>query len=115
MAGTPELGLVFGAGENGLELRGFCDVNYAGDVDIRRSTTVYVFVLGGGGVAWTSKCTPMVACSIVEAEYMAATFATKKALWLKKLYGDLAINCKMVNIGCDNQGAIKLSKHPMAS
>jgi hypothetical protein len=115
LAGTLELELLFGAGENGLELRGFCDANYAGDVDTRRSTTGYVFVLGGGAVAWASKCQPTVACSTVEAEYMAAAFATKEALWLKKLCGDLAIECETVKIGCGNQGAIKLSKHPITS
>jgi hypothetical protein len=45
---------------------------------------------------------------------MGAAFATKEALWLKKLCEDLALNSKTVKIGCVNQGAIKLFKHPIA-
>ncbi|GAQ79929.1 hypothetical protein KFL_000420010 [Klebsormidium nitens] len=114
LAGTPEVGLSFD-GTEGLKLKGFCDANYAGDIDTRRSTTGYVFTLGGGAVSWASKCQPTVACSTVEAEYMAAAFTTKEALWLKKLFADLDIECETVQIGCDNQGAIQLSKHPIAS
>jgi hypothetical protein len=115
LAGTPEMGLEYGGSGADLELSGYVDANYAGDIDTRRSTTGYVFTLGGGAIAWASKCQPTVACSTVEAEYMGAAFATKEALWLKKLCGDLALDCKTVKIGCDNQGAIKLSKHPIAS
>lgn len=114
LAGTPEVGLNFD-GTEGLELKGFSDANHAGDIDTRRSTTGYVFILGGGAVSWASKCQPTVACSTVEAEYMAAAFASKEALWLKKLFADLNIECETVQIGCDNQGAIQLSKHPIAS
>jgi phosphopantetheinyl transferase (holo-ACP synthase) len=113
LAGTPELGLVYGEGE--LTLKGFCDASYAGDIDTRRSTAGFVFTLGGGAIAWASKCQPTVACSTVEAEYMAAAFATKEALWLKKLCGDLGVECTTVQMACDNQGASKLSKHPIAS
>jgi hypothetical protein len=113
LAGTPELGIVYGEGE--LTLKGFCDANYAGDNDTRRSTTGFVFTLGGGAIAWASKCQLTVACSTVEAEYMVAAFATKEALWLKNLCGDLGIECSTVQMACDNQGAIKLSKHPIAS
>jgi ribonuclease HI len=104
----------YGGSGADLELCGYVDANYAGDIDTRRSTTGYVFTLGGGAIAWASKCQPTVACSTMEAEYMGAAFATKEALWLKKLCGDLALDSKTVRIGCDNQGAIKLSKHPIA-
>jgi hypothetical protein len=113
LAGTPELGLTFGG--KPLELCGYCDANYAGDIDTRRSTSGFVFLLGGGAVAWASKCQPTVATSTVEAEYMAAAFASKEALWLRKLCADLEITCDCVPIACDNQGAIKLSKHAIAS
>jgi hypothetical protein len=46
---------------------------------------------------------------------MAAAFATREALWLRKLGGDLNLDLEAVNIQCDNQGAIKLLKHPIAT
>jgi hypothetical protein len=45
---------------------------------------------------------------------MASAYATKEALWLRKLMGDLDIRVGTVEIKCDNQGAIKLMKHPIA-
>jgi hypothetical protein len=46
---------------------------------------------------------------------MAAAIATWEALWLRKLGGDLDLGLGAVNIQCDNQGAIKLVKHPIAT
>jgi hypothetical protein len=52
-----------------------------------------------------------VALSTTEAGYMAATQATKEAMWLKKLMHDLRIWRGPLQILCGNQGAIKFSKH----
>ncbi|KAL4292152.1 hypothetical protein GQ457_14G024210 [Hibiscus cannabinus] len=41
------------------------------DLDDRRSTTGYVFTLGGGPICWKSTVQPIVALSTTEAEYMA--------------------------------------------
>ncbi len=113
LAGTPALGITFGAGQRGLQ--GYADADYAGDHDTRRSTTGYVFTLHGGAIAWSSRLQPTVAASTTEAEYMAASYATKEALWLKKLMADLHVPVQAVKIAGDNQGALKLVKHPIAS
>ncbi|MGH7239999.1 MAG: Ty1/Copia family ribonuclease HI, partial [Candidatus Saccharimonadales bacterium] len=64
------------------QLIGYCDADWASNVDDRRSTTGYVFMLAGGAISWKTKKQPTVALSSVEAEYMAATQATKEAIWL---------------------------------
>jgi hypothetical protein len=56
-----------------------------------------------------------VAVSTAEAEYMAAAFAVKEALWLRKLMCDLGMGTQPVKIYGDNQSALKLIKHPIAS
>lgn len=109
--GTAGHGIWFGAAAG---LQGYCDSDYAGDVDTRRSTTGFVFLLNGGAISWSSRLQPTVAASTCEAEYMAGAYATKEALWLRKLMGDLEIRVSTVDIKCDNQGAIKLMKHPIA-
>ncbi|GAQ92836.1 putative retrotransposon protein [Klebsormidium nitens] len=58
---------------------------------------------------------PTVAASTVEAEYMSASQAVKKALRFRKVGGDLELDFEEVLIYCDNQGAIRLLKHPIAS
>ncbi|GAQ85528.1 hypothetical protein KFL_002390190 [Klebsormidium nitens] len=46
---------------------------------------------------------------------MSAAQALKEALWFPKLGGDLELDLGTVLIYCDNQGAIWLLKHPIAS
>lgn len=114
LAGTSDLGITFG--RNGhLELYGYCDADYAGDIDTRRSTTGYVFTLNGGAISWQSKRQPTVAASTTEAEYMAAAAAVKEGLWLRKLLNDFSIHVQPVNILADNQSAIKILRNPISS
>ncbi|KAF7823801.1 Retrovirus-related Pol polyprotein from transposon RE1 [Senna tora] len=71
------------------KLVGYCDADYAGDHDTRRSTTGYVFKLGDGAISWCSKRQPTVSLSTTEAEYRAATVAAQESTWLVQLMKDL--------------------------
>jgi hypothetical protein len=114
LKGTKDVGIMFK--KTDLCLHGFCDADFAGDVDTRRSTTAYVFVLQGGAVSWSSKLQPTVAVSTAEAEYMSAASAVKEALWLRKLMVDFGFDCTApVLISCDNQAALKLLVNPVVS
>ena len=95
---------------------GYCDADYAGDVDTRRSTTGYVFLYNGGALSWSSRRQPTVAASTTEAEYMAEAAAAKEAIWLRKLLGDLGVKVPAtIKIMADNQSAIKLASNPVTS
>ena len=65
-----------------LDIRGFVDVDWAGDLDQRRSKSGYTFNLFRGAVSLMSKKQYVVALSTTEVEYMAATHASKEAVWL---------------------------------
>jgi hypothetical protein len=115
---TPNLGITFtsSAGTGSGELQGYCDADYAGDIDSRCCTTGYVFVLNGGAISWSSRLQHTVAVSTAEAEYMAAAHAVKEAVWLRKLLADFGKYIgKAVQLWCDNQATLKLLKHPIAS
>ncbi len=113
LMGTVDYGLTFG-GSNETFV-GYYDADYTGDLDSRKSTTGFVFLMFGGAVSWSSRLQPTVAVSTVEAEYLSAGQAVKEALWFRKLGADLVLNLGHVQIYCDNQGAIQLLKHPIAS
>jgi hypothetical protein len=116
LLGTADLGLVYGdvSKETG-GLVGYCDADFAGDLDTRRSTTGYVYLLNGGAISWSSRLQPTVAASTTEAEYMAGAYSVKEGLWLRKLMRDLGHPLKVLEIRGDNQSALKLMKHPIAS
>ena len=115
LQGTKTQGLTFGDASENTVIQGYCDSDYAGDIDTRRSTTGYVFLLYNGAVSWASKRQPTVAASTTEAEYMAAAFAAKEALWLRTLLSDFKIAGDKITINADNQSALKLLYHPISS
>ena len=94
LRGTSDYGLCY-QGRTGLEImldiRGFVDADWAGDLDQRRSTSGYVFSLFGGAVSWMSKRQSVVALSTTEAEYIAATHASKEAVWLQRLCSSMGL------------------------
>lgn len=109
LKGTLEWGLRYGA-RGGLV--GYSDADFAGDVDTRRSTSGYVFVLNGAAVSCLSKVQPTVATSTMEAEYIASVQAAREAVWLKLLIKTLMRTDNAVPLRCDNQGALRLADHP---
>eukprot|EP00253_Pinus_taeda_P018465 PITA_18465 len=84
----------------------------AGDLDQRRSTSGYVFNLFGGAVSWMSKKQSVVALSTTEAEYMAATHASKEAVWLQRVCSSMGLVQGAIRIDCDSQSEIFLAKNP---
>jgi hypothetical protein len=113
LSGTTDYGITFGPGE--LELLGYCDADFAGDTDTRRSTTGFVFLLGGGSISWSSKRQATVAVSTTEAEYMGAAAAVKEALWLRNLLSDFGLDITPVKIYGDNQSTLKLLRNPIST
>ena len=93
-------------------LLGYCEADFAGDLDSRRSTSEYAFMLHGGAISWGSKVQPTVAASTMEAEYMAAAVAAKEVVWLRRLLGELQEQTSPVHLHCDNQSALKLINNP---
>ena len=96
------------------DLLGYSDADWAGDVNDRKSTSGYVFLICGGAVSWRSKKQSCVALSTAEAEYMALSSATQEATWMKQLIGDLKteVPSKPVRIYEDNQLTICIAKNP---
>jgi len=83
-----QMNLQFGATPSKEVLR-YCDVDWGGDLEDRRSTIGFVFIMGGGTISWSSKRQPTIALSTAKVEYMVNTQATKEAIWITKLMMDL--------------------------
>jgi hypothetical protein len=108
LRGTTTHALCFGGSDTFLQ--GYVDSDMAGDKDSRRSTTGYVFTIGGTAVSWISKLQKVVALSTIEAEYVAATEASKEMIWLQRFMEELGKKQEKSKLYCDSQSAIHLAK-----
>ena len=98
------------------ECVGFCDADWAGDTNNRKSVSGYLFQMNGCSVCWRSKKQPCVALSTAEAEYIALSAAVQEALWMEQLLIDLNVNIKTpMTIYEDNKVAISMSKKSAVS
>lgn len=89
---------------------GYCDADWAGDIDSRRSMTGYIFKFQGGPITWGTKKQATVALSTAEAEYMALSMATQDAMWLRSLNKEFKMEkLTPTTIFCDNKSAIDLA------
>jgi hypothetical protein len=52
--GTLELGILYRKGEQ-VDLIAYSDSDYGGDIDDRKSTSGYLFMLGSGAISWSSR------------------------------------------------------------
>ena len=70
-------------------LTGYSDADWAGDKEDRKSTSGSIFLLHGGAISWASKKQTFMVLSMIEAEYIALSNASKDACWIKQLLKDL--------------------------
>ncbi|XP_031279083.1 secreted RxLR effector protein 161-like [Pistacia vera] len=92
-----------------LKIEGCSDFDFQSDVDDRKSTSRFIFICNGGAVSWKSSKQSTTAYSTTEAEYIAASEATKEAVLMRKFMIELGVIPNMVypiTLYCDNTGAI---------
>ncbi|KAJ1571692.1 hypothetical protein NDA11_000802 [Ustilago hordei] len=110
---TRQVGLVYRASESQESLVAHSDANWASDATIqRRSTSGSVALVYGNPVAWKSATQKCVSLSAVEAEFIAATEATREVLFLKQLLRSIGIATGTPTVYSDNTGCIQVSKDP---
>ena len=92
-----------------LEIEGYSDSDFAGDIDDRKSTSGYVFTLAGGAISWKSFKQTVIASSTMFAEFVACYEATGQANWLKKFVPGLRVVDSIqrpLKMYCDNEPAV---------
>ena len=127
LAGTKDKGLIFKS-DFTVGLQMFCDADFAGlwksedsqNADSVRSRTGFVIKLYGCPLLWTSRIQTEIACSTLEAEYIALSSGMRELLPIRNLYLSLATHMRFPDAGCsvrctvfeDNQGALGLATAP---
>ena len=91
-------------------LTAYCDSEWAGCPNTRKSTTGYCIFLGHSPISWKSKRQNIVARSSAEAEYRAMTLTTCEVVWLSSLLKDLGIKqLTTAKLHCDNKVALAIA------
>ena len=103
LKGTTELGIYYKK-EGNTKVMAYTDSDFARDIDDRRNTSGYVFLLSSGAISWSSKKQPVVLLSTTEAEYIAAASCACQCIWIQRMLEKLGFNEEIETlILCDNK------------
>ena len=89
-------------------LEGYSDANWISDNIETKSTSGYVFTLGGVAVSWKSSKQTCIGRSTMEFEFIALDKAVEEAEWLRNFLEDILVWPKPVTticIHCDSMAA----------
>ena len=95
-----------------MKLEGFVDANLASDIDSMKSTTGFMFILGGIAISWGLNLQKVITLSPIKVEYVAMTKAAKKMIWLQTFMKKLGQKYDMGTLYNDSQSSIFLAKNP---
>jgi hypothetical protein len=112
LKGSTDFGLFYRIGS--INLHAYCDSNWAGNPDDRRSTTGYGIFLGSNLISWCAKKQQTVSRSSTKAEYRSMALATAELFWVRMLLKELHISLyDSPHLWCDNSGALSLASNPV--
>lgn len=109
LIGTRRFTLTFGGTDDGL--RGYSDASYGTESLGWYSMSGHAFTLFGGAISWRAKKQSTVSLSTAEAEYIALSFATCEAIWIRSFLGEILDPLDLPTVMfVDNQSAIAMAK-----
>ena len=110
--GTSDYGIMYCHCSDSM-LVGYCDADWAGSADDRKSTSGGCFYLGNNLISWFSKKQNCVSLSTAEAEYIAAGSSCSQLVWMKQMLKEYNVEQDVMTLYCDNLSAINISKNPV--
>ena len=106
---SPGKGLMF-LKNNQLNVDGYTNTDWAGNVSDRKSTSCYFTFVRGNLVTWRTKKQKVVALSSAEAEFRGMAKGLCELLWLRRLLTNIGFTPSFeMNLFCDNKAAIDIS------
>ncbi|GJR58704.1 retrovirus-related pol polyprotein from transposon TNT 1-94 [Tanacetum coccineum] len=88
---------------------GYSDASWITGSSDSKSTTGWIFTLGGGAVCWGSKKQTCITHSTMEAEFLALAAAGKEAEWLRNMLLDIELwpqPMPAISLHCDSQSTL---------
>ena len=91
LLGTKDWKLMYGMTGNSLE--GYTDADGSSQ-EHQHTISRYAFLINGGAISWSSKKQELVTLSTAKSKYVAVTYATKEALWLRQIFKEVFVRIK---------------------
>ncbi|GKC65414.1 retrovirus-related pol polyprotein from transposon TNT 1-94 [Tanacetum coccineum] len=95
--------------DSGFELTAFSDVDHAGYLDTRKSTSGGIQFLGDKLVSWMSKKQDCTSMSTTEVEYVALSASCAQVMSMRTQLKDYGFDYNKIMLYCDSQSAIAIS------
>ena len=109
--GTLDYGLVYESDKES-RLTGYCDSDYAGDLDDIKSTSWYIFLLGSKPISWNCNKQKVIALSSCEAEYISSRSVVCQGIWIRKFMHELiGDHMEKFDLCIDNKSSIEISQN----
>ncbi|XP_019253981.1 PREDICTED: uncharacterized protein LOC109232684 [Nicotiana attenuata] len=110
---SPGLGLLMPS-EGTDKLRAYCDSDWGGCLQTRKSITGYLVKFGNALISWKSKKQDTVARSSAEAEFRSIASTVAEITWLIRLFNELEVDVSLpVDLFCDSKAAIQIAAYPI--
>ncbi|XP_075074624.1 uncharacterized protein LOC142162200 [Nicotiana tabacum] len=101
---TKHLGICYNGFPNVLE--GYSDASWITSINDNKSTSGWIFTLGGGAISWASKKQTCISHSTMESEFIALVATGKEAEWLRNMLLDIKLwpqPMPAISIFCDSE------------
>lgn len=92
-------------------LVGYCDLDWHGSVNYRKSPSGGCFFLGNNLISWFSKKQNCISLSTTEAEYFAIGSSCTQLLWMKQIMKEYNMGQDVRILFHDNMDAVNISKN----
>ena len=94
----------------------YTDVSFGANPDKLKSTTGYLFFLGGGLISFRSKTPSLTAQSTVESELQALSYGAREEVYISNFFMELGFKTfSSVPINSDSTGALSVAGNAMFS
>lgn len=93
------------------KITGYLDVDWAGDVEDRKSTTRGCFYICNSFISWHNRKQNFISLSTAKAEYIATGSGCTQHLWIKQMLKDYELEQDTMSLFVDNKSTIEISKN----
>jgi hypothetical protein len=94
-------------------LRGYCETDWAGNIDEWKSTSGVCFSLHNNLISWFSKKQNCVALSTAKVEYGTDGSNCSQLLGIKQMISEYNVEQDGLTLYCENKSSINISKNPI--